>query len=194
MLHFKTFRRAICMLALFLTDLSSSSLHIGRTRALRGNQITFIGGAAFQSLQTDTLDLSGNQITFIGDAAFQNLQVNNLDLSGNQLTSISNNTFDGAARVQSLSLRSNYLTKIEDSSFLAMSALHFLYVSCPEPSLPSLLMFPEPNRDLSNNILTLISPDAFAGLTALNTLKLAGNHLTSMDLVTFGNLTNLKKM
>ncbi|KAL4648688.1 Vasorin-like [Arapaima gigas] len=143
----------------------------------------------------EMLDLSQNKLSELPDGTFELLpNLHNLDLSSNQITHISKDSFSGLNLLERLYLFDNRIESIHPAAFRGLEQLLELKLqknmlkALPELRLPQLLLL-----DLSYN---RIPPP---GLTDLNTphlesLKLAGLGLASLDEELLSNLGNLRQL
>lgn len=109
-----------------------------------------------------TLDLSQNNLTTVPSAALQDLpNLTTLNLSHNQIAELNVDSFKNISTLTTLSLRGNELSSVAVGTFFNLEHLKDL--------------------DLSSNKLTSFDSSAF-GSTALETLRLTSNSLTSISL------------
>nr|XP_043906529.1 vasorin b [Solea senegalensis]XP_043906530.1 vasorin b [Solea senegalensis] len=143
----------------------------------------------------EMLDLSQNKLTEIPDRVFEPLtSLRNLDLSSNQITHISKECFHGMALLERLYLYSNLIKTIHPAAFDGLEHLLELKMqgnqltSLPALAMPRLLLL-----DLRFNVLNSLGPSDL--LTPnLESLKLGGVGLTSLDNELIGNLKNLHEL
>ncbi|XP_058508872.1 vasorin b [Solea solea] len=143
----------------------------------------------------EMLDLSQNKLTEIPDRVFEPLtSLRNLDLSSNQITHISKICFHGMALLERLYLYSNLIKTIHPAAFDGLEHLLELKMqgnqltSLPALAMPRLLLL-----DLRFNVLNSLGPSDL--LTPnLESLKLGGVGLTSLDNELIGNLKNLHEL
>ncbi|XP_012678543.2 vasorin a [Clupea harengus] len=140
----------------------------------------------------ELLDLSQNQLVELPDGVFQQLSsLRNLDLSSNQITYISEQSFSGLVTLERLYLYSNRIQSIHPAAFVGLEKLLELKLQqnaltiLPPIRLPRLLLL-----DISHNN---IPPSSSADFQTpnLESLKMAGLGLTSLDKELMSSLTNL---
>ncbi|XP_035471369.1 vasorin b [Scophthalmus maximus] len=143
----------------------------------------------------EMLDLSQNKLTEIPDRVFEPLtSLRNLDLSSNQISHISEECFQGMALLERLYLYSNLIKTIHPAAFNGLENLLELKIqgnqltSLPALSMPHLLLL-----DLRFNVLHTLGPSDLQ-TPNLESLKLGGVGLTSLDKELIGNLKNLHEL
>lgn len=143
----------------------------------------------------EMLDLSQNKLTEIPDRVFEPLtSLKNLDLSSNQITHISKECFQGMAQLERLYLYSNLIKMIHPGAFQDLENLLELKIqgnqltSLPTLSMPHLLLL-----DLRFNVLPTLGPSDLQ-TPNLESLKLGGVGLTSLDKELINNLKNLHEL
>ncbi|XP_043945268.1 vasorin [Protopterus annectens] len=145
--------------------------------------------------QLQFLDLSQNKISDLKKNIFHQLpSLRNLDLSSNQITEISNETFSGLHLLERLYLDNNKIQHIHPSAFDTLEMLLELKLQnnqlhvVPPLKLPSLLLL-----DISGNKIPLLTRDIFLSVN-IESLKIAGLGITSLDEDLFENLKNLHEL
>ncbi|XP_034449529.1 vasorin b [Hippoglossus hippoglossus] len=143
----------------------------------------------------EMLDLSQNKLTEIPDRVFEPLtSLKNLDLSSNQITHISEECFQGMELLERLYLYSNLIKTIHPAAFNRLQHLLELKIqgnqltSLPALSMPHLLLL-----DLRFNVLHTLGPSDLQ-TPNLESLKLGGVGLTSLDKELIGSLKNLHEL
>ncbi|CAC5425111.1 unnamed protein product [Mytilus coruscus] len=134
-----------------------------------------------------------------------------LDLSSNRLVYLEEGTFDGLSRLQTLSIKGNYLNysfAIPNNSFkplVSLKSLNVAYNNLVEQSY----QFPTFPSDLLSSLVRLesievdaiqpskiiklfIFPDLYRSLTHLKSLEIGLCHLPYVTNITFFNLPNLE--
>ncbi|MGH0155450.1 UNVERIFIED_CONTAM: hypothetical protein FKN15_046669 [Acipenser sinensis] len=160
------------------------------------NKITSLSTEDFAGLnKLELLDLSQNAISHLPSQVFRPLEsLRNLDLSSNHIEKITNESFSGLHWLERLYLHGNRISTIHPAAFddldhllelkLQKNSLHVL----PALHAPKLLLL-----DISFNQIPSLS--AWDLHTAnLETLKLAGLGLNSLDGEVFENLGNLHEL
>ncbi|XP_071764530.1 vasorin b [Centroberyx gerrardi] len=150
----------------------------------------------FDGLESlEMLDLSQNKLTELPDRVFEPLtSLRNLDLSSNQITHISEECFQGMALLERLYLYSNHIKTIHPTAFNGLEQLLELKLqgnqltSLPALSMPRLLLL-----DLRFNVLPSLGPSDLQ-TPNLESLKLAGVGLTSLDEELMASLRNLHEL
>ncbi|XP_071371699.1 vasorin b [Centroberyx affinis] len=150
----------------------------------------------FDGLESlEMLDLSQNKLTELPDRVFEPLtSLRNLDLSSNQITHISEECFQGMALLERLYLYSNHIKTIHPAAFNGLEQLLELKLqgnqltSLPALSMPRLLLL-----DLRFNVLPSLGPSDLQ-TPNLESLKLAGVGLTSLDEELMASLRNLHEL
>lgn len=143
----------------------------------------------------EMLDLSQNKLTELPEKVFEPLSsLRNLDLSSNQITNISENSFQGLILLERLYLYSNQIKAIHPKAFDGMDHLLELKLqgnmltSIPTLAMPGLLLL-----DLRFNHLPTLGPSDIK-LPNLESLKLGGVGLTSLNAELISNLKNLHEL
>ncbi|XP_022608050.1 vasorin isoform X2 [Seriola dumerili] len=143
----------------------------------------------------EMLDLSQNKLTELPDRVFEPLtSLRNLDLSSNQITHISEECFQGMALLERLYLYSNLIKTIHPAAFNGLGHLLELKIqgnqltSLPALSMPRLLLL-----DLRFNVLPTLGPSDLQ-TPNLESLKLGGVGLTSLNKELIGSLKNLHEL
>lgn len=143
----------------------------------------------------EMLDLSQNRLTELPDMVFEPLtSLRNLDLSSNQITHISEECFLGMALLERLYLYSNLIKTIHPAAFNGLENLLELKLqgnqltSLPSLTMPQLLLL-----DLRFNVFPTMGPSDFQ-TPNLESLKLGGVGLTSLNKELIGNLKNLHEL
>lgn len=143
----------------------------------------------------EMLDLSQNKLTELPDKVFEPLtSLRNLDLSSNQISYISQECFQGLALLERLYLYSNHIKSIHPAAFDGLEHLLELKLqgnqltSLPALSMPRLLLL-----DLRFNVLPNLGPSDLQ-MPNLESLKLGGVGLTSLNKELIGNLKNLHEL
>ncbi|KAK5856284.1 hypothetical protein PBY51_007892 [Eleginops maclovinus] len=163
---------------------------------LFANGIEGLSVEDFDGLENlDMLDLSQNKLTELTDRVFEPLtSLRNLDLSSNQITHISEECFQGMVLLERLYLYSNHITTIHPAAFSGLEHLLELKLqgnqltSLPALSMPRLLLL-----DLRFNVLSTLGPSDLQ-TPNLESLKLGGVGLTSLDKNLMGSLKNLHEL
>ncbi|XP_034047079.1 vasorin b [Thalassophryne amazonica] len=143
----------------------------------------------------EMLDLSQNKLTELPDKVFKPLSsLRNLDLSSNLITHISKDCFHGMALLERLYLYSNQIKTIHPAAFNGLEQLLELKLqgnmltSLPALSMPRLLLL-----DLRFNVFHVLGPSDLQ-TPNLESLKLGGVGLTSLDEELIGSLRNLHEL
>lgn len=143
----------------------------------------------------EMLDLSQNKLTELPERVFEPLtSLRNLDLSSNQITHISEECFQGLALLERLYLYSNVIETIHPAAFNGLEHLLELKLqgnqlrSLPALSMPQLLLL-----DLRFNVLPTLGPSDLQ-TPNLESLKLGGVGLTSLNRELIGGLKNLHEL
>jgi Leucine-rich repeat (LRR) protein len=161
---------------------------------LRNNEISEIAIETFKQLDELTiLDLSKNRLSNLQAGTFdlKNLEV--LILSENQLQTLSTNLFEGAGKLQSLSLDSNNIIGI--SAFNELDNLKFMNLSHNAIKKINFGVFKLPalnTLNLSNNKIHTIEEDAFLVAQNLTDLDLSNNKLMKIGSGMLTGLVQLK--
>ncbi|XP_041823582.1 vasorin b [Melanotaenia boesemani] len=163
---------------------------------LFSNGIETITAQDFDGLHhLEMLDLSQNKLTQLPDRVFEPLtSLKNLDLSSNQITHISKECFHGMAQLERLYLYSNQIKAIHPTAFNGLEHLLELKLqgnmltSLPTLSMPQLLLL-----DLRFNVLPSLGPSDLQ-TPNLESLKLGGVGLTSLNKELIGSLKNLHEL
>ncbi|KAM9843791.1 vasorin b [Aulostomus maculatus] len=163
---------------------------------LFANGIEDLSTDDFDGLENlEMLDLSQNKLTELPDRVFEPLtSLRNLDLSSNQITHISEQCFQGMALLERLYLYSNLIKTIHPSAFIGLEHLLELKLqgnqltSLPALSMPRLLLL-----DLRFNVLPNLGPTDLQ-TPNLESLKLGGVGLTSLNKDLIGSLKNLHEL
>ncbi|KAM7371986.1 hypothetical protein PAMP_009186 [Pampus punctatissimus] len=163
---------------------------------LFANGITSLSTEDFDGLQNlEMLDLSQNKLTELPDGVFGPLtSLRNLDLSSNQITHISEQCFQSMALLERLYLYSNHIETIHPAAFNGLEHLLELKLqgnqltSLPTLSMPQLLLL-----DLRFNVLPTLGPSDLQ-TPNLESLKLGGVGLTSLNKELIGSLMNLHEL
>ncbi|XP_029944975.1 vasorin b [Salarias fasciatus] len=163
---------------------------------LFSNGIESLATEDFDGLENlEMLDLSQNKLTQLPDRVFEPLtSLRNLDLSSNQITHISEECFQGMALLERLYLYGNHIKTIHPAAFNVFENLLELKLqgnqltSLPALSMPRLLLL-----DLRFNVLPSLGP-ADLQTPDLESLRLGGVGLTSLNSELIGNLKNLHEL
>ncbi|XP_049416537.1 vasorin b [Epinephelus fuscoguttatus] len=163
---------------------------------LFANGIEGLTAEDFDGLENlEMLDLSQNKLTELADRVFEPLtSLRNLDLSSNQITHISEECFQGMALLERLYLYSNLIETIHPAAFNGLDHLLELKLqgnqltSLPALSMPQLLLL-----DLRFNVLPTLGPSDLQ-TPNLESLKLGGVGLTTLDKELIGSLKNLHEL
>ncbi|XP_042360088.1 vasorin b [Plectropomus leopardus] len=163
---------------------------------LFANDIEGLTVEDFDGLENlELLDLSQNKLTELSDGIFEPLtSLKNLDLSSNQITHISEECFKGMVLLERLYLYSNLIKTIHPAAFNGLDHLLELKLqgnqltSLPTLSMPLLLLL-----DLRFNVLPTLGT-ADLQTPNLESLKLGGVRLTSLDKELIGSLKNLHEL
>lgn len=160
------------------------------------NGIEILSQGDFEELShLKTLDLSQNKLTELPDGVFWSLSsLQNLDLSGNQIVHISQKSFVGLEHVERLYLYSNLIESIHPTAFDGLEELLELKLQgnkltmMPALKMPHLLLL-----ELGYNSIPSLEPDDLQ-TPKLESLKLDGLGLTSLNKELLGSLSNLHKL
>lgn len=163
---------------------------------LFSNGIESLATEDFDGLENlEMLDLSQNKLTQLPDRVFEPLtSLRNLDLSSNQITQISEDCFQGMALLERLYLYGNHIKTIHPAAFKVFENLIELKLqgnqltSLPVLSMPKLLLL-----DLRFNVLPSLEPSHLQ-TPDLESLRLGGMGLTSLNSELIGNLKNLHEL
>lgn len=163
---------------------------------LFANGIEVLKREDFDGMQSlEMLDLSQNKLTQLPERVFEHLtSLRNLDLSSNQITHISEECFQGMALLERLYLYSNNIESIHPAAFnglehlLELKLQNNMLTSLPVLSMPKLLLL-----DLRFNSLPTLGPSHIQ-TPNLESLKLGGVGLTSLNKDLVGNLKNLHEL
>lgn len=143
----------------------------------------------------EMLDLSQNKLTELPDMVFEPLtSLRNLDLSSNQITHISEECFQGMVLLERLYLYSNLIKTIHPAAFNGLEHLLELKLqgnqltSLPTIAMPRLLLL-----DLRFNVFPTLGPSDLQ-TPNLESLKLGGVELTSLNKELIGSLRNLHEL
>ncbi|XP_028841867.1 vasorin b [Denticeps clupeoides] len=143
----------------------------------------------------EMVDLSQNQLSELPDRVFQSMSsLRNLDLSGNKITHVSQHSFFGLVQLERLYLYSNQIQTIHPDAF--SSLIHLLELKLQGnqlTSLPALRMPKLVLLDLSFNHLPPPGPEDLQ-MPSLESLKLAGMGLRTVNEELLGNLVNLHEL
>ncbi|XP_048408672.1 vasorin-like [Stegostoma tigrinum] len=160
------------------------------------NSISTLHKEDFAELQKlKLLHLSHNKITRLPHEVFQSLSVlSNLDLSSNQITEINNNTFMGLQELERLYLQQNKIKTIHAAAFDTLTKLVELKLQdnllhhLPPLQLPTLLLLDLSRNNIPDNDLRSIQAPE------IESLKLAGLGLSTIDEDIFKNMKNLQEL
>lgn len=163
---------------------------------LFSNGIEVLTSEDFEGMENlEMLDLSQNKLTKLPERVFEHLtSLKNLDLSSNQITHISEECFQGMALLERLYLYSNQIETIHPAAFNGLEHLLELKLqnnqltSLPALSMPQLLLL-----DLCFNALPTLGPSDLQ-TPNLESLKLGGVGLTSLNKELVGSLKNLHEL
>ncbi|KAL1435438.1 hypothetical protein MTO96_000115 [Rhipicephalus appendiculatus] len=146
--------------------------NIEKLQVVRSNISTVLPGAFVKATALHALDLSENKLALVPSSALQDLSsLTSLNLSNNLITELTEDTFMNLRSLRTLSLERNEVSTIAVGTFYQMEHLEDL--------------------NLSHNKLSAFDSNAF-GKTALKTLRLSSNHLTSVSLEnSLGSLKHL---
>ncbi|KTG06474.1 hypothetical protein cypCar_00026002 [Cyprinus carpio] len=138
------------------------------------------------------LDLSQNALIEIPDGVFSPLSsLHNLDLSSNHITHISKDSFSGLVNLERLYLYSNQIQSIHPAAFEGLQNLLELKLQGNQISVLPALQLPRLlHLDLSYNSIPPIGPEDLQ-TPHLESLKIAGLRLTSLDEELLSSLVNL---
>ncbi|XP_039550824.1 vasorin a [Pimephales promelas] len=138
------------------------------------------------------LDLSQNALSEIPDRVFSPLSsLHNLDLSSNRITQISKDSFTGLVNLERLYLYSNLIQSIHPAAFEGLENLLELKLQGNKISvLPALRLPRLLHLDLSYNSIPPLGPEDLQ-TPHLESLKIAGLKLTSLDEDLLGRLAHL---
>lgn len=157
------------------------------------NKINILQQQDFVELgELEMLDLSQNSLSEIPDGVFSPLSsLHNLDLSSNYITHISKDSFIGLVNLERLYLYSNIIQNIHPAAFEGLENLLELKLQGNQISVLPALQLPRLlHLDLSyNSIPPLVAQDLQT--PHLESLKIAGLGLTSLDEELLGSLVNL---
>ncbi len=138
------------------------------------------------------LDLSQNALSEIPDGVFSPLSsLHNLDLSSNHIIHISKDSFTGLVKLERLYLYSNQIQSIHPAAFEGLENLLELKLQGNQISVLPALQLPKLlHLDLSYNSIPPIGPEDLQ-TPNLESLKIAGLRLTSLDEELLSSLVNL---
>uniref|UniRef100_A0A4W4F4B5 Vasorin a n=1 Tax=Electrophorus electricus TaxID=8005 RepID=A0A4W4F4B5_ELEEL len=173
-------------------DVPASTVHL----YVFQNGISSIKQQDFLGLdKLDLLDLSQNNLAEIPDGVFSSLiSMRNLDLSLNSITHITKDSFAGLVKLERLYLHRNHIQNIHVDAFRDLEHLLELKLQgnqinvLPALQLPRLLLL-----DLSFNIIPAPRPSDLQ-TPHLESLKMAGMGLTTLDEGLIGSLGNLHEL
>ncbi len=138
------------------------------------------------------LDLSQNALSEIPDGVFSPLSsLHNLDLSSNHITHIFKDSFTGLVNLERIYLYSNRIQSIHPAAFEGLENLLELKLQGNQISVLPALQLPKLlHLDLSYNSIPPIGPEDLQ-TPNLESLKIAGLRLTSLDEELLSSLVNL---
>ncbi len=138
------------------------------------------------------LDLSQNVLSEIPDGVFSPLSsLHNLDLSSNHISHISKDSFSGLVNLERLYLYSNRIQRIHPAAFEGLENLLELKLQGNQISVLPALQLPKLlHLDLSYNRIPPIGPKDLQ-TPHIESLKIAGLRLTSLDEELLSSLVNL---
>ncbi|XP_067008351.2 insulin-like growth factor-binding protein complex acid labile subunit [Anabrus simplex] len=140
---------------------------------MNGNNVTEIQPFP-ADIKLRRFQIADNQLTRLTGESFAGLgYMLDADFSGNQISYVDPNAFKDSPGLITLELQHNRLVPV-DGPFLTSQSLMYL--------------------DLSDNLLSELSPHFFSNCTALNKLDLSGNPLTSLGPGIFDPLTSLEDL
>ncbi|XP_076841129.1 vasorin a [Brachyhypopomus gauderio] len=169
---------------------STQKLYVFQNGIRSLKQQDFLGLA-----KLEMLDLSQNKLAEIPDGVFSSLtSLHNMDLSSNSITHITRDSFAGLVKLERLYLHNNNIQIIHSAAFRGLEHLLELKLQgnqisvLPALQLPKLLLL-----DLSFNSIPAPGP-ADLQTPHLESLKIAGLGLTTLDEGLMGNLKNLHEL
>lgn len=148
------------------------------------------------------LELSNNSIYELRDNIFEDLgleHIMTLNLENNAIQSVGLNAFSGLDKLRFLDLSGNHLYHLPTGLFEKNSNLKYLllqgnplrYMTMNQPFIISHSI---KVLDLSNCRLNYIPKTAFLSMPQLIKLNISMNHIGSLDLQTFENMTKLTEL
>lgn len=175
-----------------------------KTLDLSYNRISVINKTAFRdTLNLELLILSFNNITYFEDpeifSMLKSLRI--LKLDNNQILDVPNNVLSNLPHqsLHYLYLNENLIDTVVDNAFpFTLSNLHTLSLSSNILSFINETSFVTLRTlhtlDLSNNNLSAIPTKQLSKLSALVNLDLSGNNFSNIDRIAFQSLFNLKSV
>lgn len=165
---------------------------------LSENKLTVLNQSTLNQLtQLVHLDVAKNFITNISARTFQNLQrLYTLNLANNRIERVEDESLYGLLYLTRLELQNNVIYSMHDDVLNAVTGLTQLNISTNIlsrlPSIkkvPKLIVF-----DASNNQISNITEDYFAGQHMIQNINLAGNRISWLPDTLFGACRSLENL
>ena len=164
---------------------------------LAGNKLSQLQHAMFEDLRNlQSLDISGNSIEVIPTDAFQGLgNLYSLQISKNKINALNLGSLGGMQRLTSLDLQNNSIVNVHKGAFQNLTYLqdlnlfknHLLEIPEAVQSLSALKTI-----DLGNNKISSIDNNTLIGLTSLIGLKMDHNRVSLLSPAALAILPNLQ--
>ena len=162
------------------------------------NKVQKVHQSWFRNLTAlETLRMDSNWLQSLECSTFQNLGLLKLlDISRNSLTTLEQCTFSGLRSVERLVIEENAISRIDADTFTELVSLQTLYLGKNRISTLDKDLFtnvPLTILDLSSNSLTTLD-EAFLSSTSLSYFQLEKNLITRIDECAFSKLPSLQTL